>query len=107
VKNYENIISAEDVLNDWKKSKGKVAKLSADKQNALLDKILIHCKGNTWTDDQLDNVSAFAKSVSQEMTIAFFNKVMETNSLQNIRGLHKRIGAEIIKNIAAASAVKK
>ena len=41
------------------------------------------------------------------MTIAFFNKVMETNSLQNIRGLHKRIGAEIIKNIAAASAVKK
>jgi len=107
VKNYENIISAEDVLNDWKKNKGKVAKLSADKQNALLDKILIHCKGNTWTDDQLDNVSAFAKSVSQEMTIAFFNKVMETNSLQNIRGLHKRIGAEIIKNIAAASAVKK
>jgi hypothetical protein len=51
--------------------------------------------------------AAFAKSVSQEMTISFFNKVMETNSLQNIRGLHKRIGAEIIKNIAAASAVKK
>jgi hypothetical protein len=70
VKNYENILSAEDILNDWKKNKGKVGKLSADKQNALLDKILIHCKGNTWTDDQLDNVSAFAKSVSQEMTIA-------------------------------------
>ena len=107
VKNYENIISAEDVLNDWKKIKGKVGKLSADKQNALLDKLINHCKGNPWSDEQMDNVAAFAKSVSQEMTIAFFNKVMETNSLQNIRGLHKRIGAEIIKNIAAASAVKK
>jgi hypothetical protein len=40
------------------------------------------------------------------MTISFFNKVMETNNLQNIRGLHKRIGAEIIKTISAASAVK-
>ena len=107
VKNYENIISAEDVLNDWKKAKGKVAKLSADKQNALLDKLINHCKGNPWSDDQMDNVTAFVKSISQEMTIAFFNKVMETNSLGNIRGLHKRIGADIIKTIAAASAVKK
>jgi hypothetical protein len=41
------------------------------------------------------------------MTISFFNKVMETNNLGNIRGLHKRIGADIIKTIAAASAVKK
>jgi len=107
VKNYENIISAEDVLNDWKKVKGKVSKLSADKQNALLDKLINHCKGNPWSDDQMDNVTAFVKSISQEMTIAFFNKVMETNSLGNIRGLHKRIGADIIKTIAAASAVKK
>jgi len=107
VKNYENIISAEDVLNDWKKIKGKVSKLSADKQNALLDKLINHCKGNPWSDEQMDNVAAFAKSVSQEMTISFFNKVMETNNLQNIRSLHKRIGSEIIKTIAAASAVKK
>lgn len=107
VKNYENIISAEDVLNDWKKTKGKVSKLSADKQNALLDKLINHCKGNPWSDEQMDNVTAFVKSISQEMTISFFNKVMETNNLGNIRGLHKRIGADIIKTIAAASAVKK
>lgn len=107
VKNYENILSAEDILDNWKKVKGKVSKLSADKQNALLDKLLNHCRGNTWTEDQVDNVAAFAKSVSQEMTISFFNKVMETNNLQNIRSLHKRIGSEIIKTIAAASAVKK
>ena len=107
VKNYENILSAEDILNEWKKAKGKVAKLSADKQNALLDKLINHCKGNPWSDDQMDNVTAFVKSISQEMTISFFNKVMETNNLGNIRGLHKRIGADIIKTIAAASAVKK
>ena len=107
VKNYENILSAEDILNNWKKVKGKVSKLSADKQNALMDKLLVHCKGNAWTDDQLDNLTGFVKSVSQEMAISFFNKVMETNSLGNIRGLHKRSGADIIKTIAAASAVKK
>ena len=107
VKNYENILSAEDILNDWKKAKGKVVKLSADKQNALLDKLINHCKGNPWSDEQMDNVTAFVKSISQEMTISFFNKVMETNNLGNIRGLHKRIGADIIKTIAAASAVKK
>ena len=106
VKNYENILTAEDVIDNWKKSKTKIGKLTADKQNALLDKVLNHCKTSTWTDDQLDNVAAFSKSISQEMTIAFFNKVMETNNLQNIRGLHKRIGAEIIKTISAASAVK-
>lgn len=106
VKNYENILTAEDVIDNWKKNKAKVGKLSADKQNALLDKILNNCKTSTWTDDQLDNVAAFAKSISQEMTISFFNKVMETNNLQNIRGLHKRIGAEIIKTISAASSVK-
>jgi hypothetical protein len=107
VKNYENILSAEDILNNWKKVKGKVSKLSADKQNALLDKLINHCKGNPWSDEQMDNVTAFVKSISQEMTISFFNKVMETNNLGNIRGLHKRIGADIIKTIAAASAVKK
>ena len=107
VKNYDSVISAEDLLNNWKKVKPKVQKLNADKQNALLDKLLNHCKGNTWTHDQVDNVAAFAKAVSQEMTISFFNKVMETNNLQNIRALHKRIGSEIIKTIAAASAVKK
>ena len=106
VKNYENILTAEDVIDNWKKNKAKIGKLSADKQNALLDKVLNHCKTSTWTDDQLDNVAAFAKSISQEMTIAFFNTVMETNNLQNIRGLHKRIGAEIIKTISAASSVK-
>ena len=106
VKNYENILTAEDVIDNWKKNKAKIGKLSADKQNALLDKVLNHCKTSTWTDDQLDNVAAFAKSISQEMTISFFNKVMETNNLQNIRGLHKRIGAEIIKTIPAASSVK-
>ena len=106
VKNYENILSVEDVIDGWKKNKTKIGKLSADKQNALLDKLINHCKSNTWTDDQLDNIAAFSKSISQEMTISFFNKVMETNGLQNIRGLHKRIGSEIIKTISAASAVK-
>ena len=107
VKNYDSVISAEDILDNWKKVKTKIGKLNADKQNALLEKLLDHCKGNTWSVDDAKIIQELLEGISDEMMVSFFNKVMETNSLQNIRGLHKRIGAEIIKNIAAASAVKK
>jgi len=107
VKNYESILSAEDVLIRWKETKPKISKLTADKQNALMEKLIVSCKKGQWTPEQAQNVAAFAKAVSAEMTISFFNKVMETNQIENIRNLHKLIGPEIIKNIHAATAVKK
>lgn len=107
VKNYESILSADDVLIRWKENKAKIGKLTADKQNALMEKLIISCKKAPWSQEAVNNVAAFAKSVSAEMTVSFFNKVMETNQLENIRNLHKHIGPELIKNITAATAVKK
>jgi hypothetical protein len=109
VKNYESILSAEDVLDRWtdKSVKDKIKKLTADKQNGLMDKILITAKKATWSPIQVSNIAAFVKSVSAEMTVSFFNKLMETNQLENIRNLHKHIGPELIKNITAATSIKK
>ena len=109
VKNYESILSAEDVLDRWsdKTVKDKIKKLTADKQNALMEKILFTAKKATWAPSQVTNIAAFVKSVSAEMTVSFFNKLMETNQLENIRNLHKQIGPDLIKNITAATSIKK
>jgi len=72
-----------------------------------MDKILITAKKATWSPIQVSNIAAFVKSVSAEMTVSFFNKLMETNQLENIRNLHKHIGPELIKNITAATSIKK
>jgi hypothetical protein len=107
VQNYDSVISAEDILNNWKKVKDKVGRLNADKQNAITDKLLVHCKGNTWTDTQVTNATTFIRSTSAEQTVAFFNKVMETNNTANIRAIHKVLGPELLKAITAAGVGKR
>jgi hypothetical protein len=107
VANYESQISAEDVLDNWKKHRTKVLKLNADKQNALLDKVLDHCKRNKWTVDQTTHLQDFLRNTSGEIMVSFFNKVMETQQLDNIRTLHKLIGPDLIKAISASDVTKK
>ena len=107
VKNYDSVISAEDILDNWKKVKVKIGKLNADKQNAVIDKLLTHCKGNNWSETQVQNVVAFVRSTSSEQVVAFFNKAMETNNVGNIRALHKLLGADLLKAITAAGVGKK
>jgi hypothetical protein len=107
VKNYDSVISAEDILDNWKKVKSKVDKLNADKQNAIIDKLLAHCKVNSWSDTQVSNAVAFVRSTSSEQVVAFFNKAMETNNVGNIRALHKLLGADLLKAITAAGVGKK
>ena len=107
VKNYDSVISAEDILDNWKKVKAKVDKLNADKQNAISEKILVHCKDHSWSDTQVQNVAAFIKSTSSEQTVAFFNKVMETNNVGNIRALHKILGPELLRAVTAAGVGRK
>jgi hypothetical protein len=107
VKNYDSVISAEDILDNWKKVKSKVDKLNADKQNAISEKILVHCKDHSWSDTQVQNVAAFIKSTSSEQTVAFFNKVMETNNVGNIRALHKILGPELLRAVTAAGVGRK
>lgn len=107
VKNYDSVISAEDLLKNWKKLKGKVLKLNADKQNALLEKLLDHCKGNAWSVDDAKIIQELLEGISGEMMVSFFNKVMETNQVGNIRTLHKLIGPTLVKAISNSDVTKK
>ena len=107
VKNYDSVISAEDVLNNWKKVKPKVQKLNADKQNALLEKLLDNCRNTEWTVGNAEVVADLLRFLPGEMMVSFFNKVMETNRVANIRTLHKLIGSDLVKAISASDVAKK
>jgi len=102
VKNYEAQISAEDILDGWKKNKGKIKKLNADKHNAIIEKVVDHCKDNEWTPEQAKNACDFVKTLSGEIVVSFFNSVMETNNVPNIRAVHKFIGMLVVETVTKA-----
>ena len=107
VKNYDSVISAEELLNNWKKVKPKVQKLNADKQNALLEKLLDNCRNTDWTVGNAEVVADLLRFLPGEMMVSFFNKTMETNRVANIRTLHKLIGSDLVKAISASDVAKK
>ena len=107
VKNYDSVISAEDLLNNWKKVKPKVQKLNADKQNALLEKLLDNCRNTDWTVGNAEVVADLLRFLPGEMMVSFFNKVMENNRVANIRTLHKLIGSDLVKAISSSDVAKK
>jgi hypothetical protein len=107
VKNYESQITALDILDGWKKNKDKVLKLSADKQNALLEKVLDHCGANTLTDTQADNLAAMLKALSGEMMVSFCNKMMAINRVDNLRAVHSRIRDVLMAQVTSAANKKK
>jgi len=102
IKNYESQISAEDVLDEWAVKKGKIMTLSNDKKNAVIEKLVAHCKINEWDVGQAKNACDFVKKLSGEMMVSFFNSVLETNNVPNIRFVHKHIGPLIVKNVTEA-----
>ena len=102
VKNYEAQVSAEDILENWKKNSAKVAKLSTDKHNAIVEKVIEHCKTNEWSASQAKNACDFVKTLSGEIVVSFFNSVMETNNVPNIRTVHKFIGMLVVETVTKA-----
>jgi len=112
VKNYESILKAADVLDNWGSMKDRILRVTADKQNALIDKILATTEGEAnkdkvWTAEQGDNLKAFLESVSAEMMVSFFNRLMATNHIENIKVAHRRIGRKVVEHIQAAQNLKK
>ena len=106
VKNYESQISAEDVVDGWKKNKDKILKLSADKQNAVLEKVLDYCGKTTLTDKQSDNIAAMLKELSGEMMVSFVNKLMALNRVDNLRAIHSRVRDTLMLQVTSAAKKK-
>jgi len=101
VKNYEKVISAEDVL------AGKVtdgSDLEASTSAGLIDKLADHCKDNAWTNAQAKNVCEFGNSLTGELLVQLWNKMSSTQNLPNIQKLHKLIGQKVVKLVQASRA---
>jgi len=102
VKNYETIVSAEDVLNKYKKNKKVLSKLTSGKQNALIQKLVDHAKSKEWDVKQTKNACDYVQTLSGEMIVSFFNLIMETENLDNIRKVHKLIGKKVVDIVNAS-----
>lgn len=97
VKNYQNQFSAEDITCNWKENKERVLALSADKHNDIIEKLLHHCSTNKWSMKEAKNIHDFVSNLSGEVVVNFFNQVMETEDLDNIRVIHKLLGNKVVE----------
>lgn len=97
IQNYERVLKAEDVLDNWHSTKNRMSDVSNDAINGLIDKIGVHCADNEWTMNQAENVSSFGKSISHEMLIHLWSVCTSTRKLENIQKLHKHIGDYLVK----------
>jgi len=102
VENFEMIITAEDVLENWDNVAGRVALLNASAVAALTDKLAIHCKDNKWKLRNAQNVAKFAHLISGEQLVALWNKISGSQNLPNIQKLHKLIGKTVVKHVQAS-----
>ena len=96
VKNYERQISAEDVL------KGKVkadefVDAEASIKLSIIDKLVEHCKENKWKATETKAVAKFGKGLGGEFLFQLWTKLSATNHMENIRAMHKLIGADVVK----------
>ena len=101
VAKYEMQVSAEDVL-EGRVTKKAAKAMKASEAMAVLDKLVDHAGQNDWTDEEADNIVAFAKELPAEQMVHLWNSVMATKNMGPIKALHSRIGDEIVSVIREA-----
>jgi len=103
MENYENIITAEDVINEYESNKKVLSELKADSQNELVEKIIDYMADNIINHKQADNIQSFIMTLSRELLVHFYNKVIEQGQLDNSKLIHKRLQAEMIRAIKSSN----
>lgn len=106
IKEYDNVITAEDVVNSWKKFEPKVVKMTAERVLGLIEKIGNLCKNNELTLPQMQNLGAFANIVSGEQVMALWNAI-SSGKQSNTTKFHKLIQHRLLEIATRASSVKK
>jgi hypothetical protein len=102
VEKYEMVMSAEDILNDWKKCEETVKKLSAEEIGALITKVAGHFAEEEWTTKQAKSAAAFAESMGDELLVHFWNECVATQKVPNIQKLHKLLGQRVVEAVKAS-----
>ena len=107
VKNYASVITAADILDNWKKVGGKVKDLPTDKKLAIIEKIKDNCKVTKWDLNQIANLKGFFDCLTGECKMALYNGVLSSGNTGNLTGFHSLVKDQIMQVINSAQAVSK
>ena len=99
VSQYEMVITAEDVLDNWDDVKDRVDGQTASGLVHIIEKVSTHCKDNEWSNKQAKNMAAFAGNLTGELLVQLWNSVSNTQNLPNIQKVHKLIGQKVVKAV--------
>lgn len=103
VDNYESIITAKDILEDWNDQlRARVVAASTEARLTLIEKIKAHCIDNIWTTSQIHNLAKFFRELTGEQKFALHTAVMSTSIVKNVAPYHSLVQAEIMPIIDAA-----
>jgi hypothetical protein len=106
VKNYERNISAADVLAGKVKAED-VEAAEASVKLAILDKLVDHAKDEKLTAKECKALAAFVKGLGGEFLFNTWTKLSSCGHMENIRAMHKLIGADVVKAVQAARSLAK
>ena len=76
--------------------------LTSGKHNALIQKLVDNAKSKEWDVKETKNACDYVQTLSGEMIVSFFNLIMETDNLDNIRKIHKLIGKKVVEIVNAS-----
>jgi hypothetical protein len=107
VEDFESNITAEDILDRWKKVKSKVEKLPADQISGIIAKLGEHAKENIWTDAQVKNASDFSEVISGELLMSMWSAVSGGGKQQNTINFHRHVAGRIMQVAQKANSIKK
>ncbi|MAI57609.1 MAG: hypothetical protein CML56_01240 [Rhodobacteraceae bacterium] len=105
VEKYELVITAEDILDNYKDVEDRIAAQTASGLAHVIEKLSTHCKDNEWSAKQAKNVAAFAESLSGELLVQMWNSVSNTQNLPNIQKIHKLIGQRVVKAVQESRSI--
>jgi hypothetical protein len=106
IKEYDSVITAEDVIDRWKKFEPKVTKMTAERVLGLIEKVGNLCKEKELSVTQMQNLGGFGKVVSGEQVMALWNAVSSGKQANTVK-FHKLIQERIFEVATRANSVKK
>ena len=107
VKNYASVVTAEDILTNWKKVGKKVADLPTEKKLAIIEKVKDHCKRNKWSLDEVASLKKFFDTLTGECKMSLYNGVLASGNTGNLTSFHSMVKDEIMGVIQKAQEVAK
>ena len=107
VANYESIVTAEDILERWDDVAETVKEMNAEGKAALVEKLADHCTDNKWSAKHAKGLKAFTDTLSDEMLVHAWNKVLATSNIPNIQRVHKLLGKRVLDAVKASRELEK